>query len=279
MKVAAAVSKAYAAVQWVLNTALTANPIGLVVVAIAALVAALVIAWKRSDKFREIVTGAWEKIKSATARVFEAVKSAIGRAWDFITGIFFNFTGPGLVIKHWDKIKTTVSNGVGRVVDFVKGLPGRILDALKDAGSLLLDIGSQIMQGLWDGLKAKWEDVKGWFGGVTDLIPDLKGPASRDRKLLTNAGRLIMGGFQDGLEQGAKGPLGFLDSLTTKVGASLDVRAPRISPDLARAAAGGTTIVNVTVEAPVGSSPAEIGRELVRCIDSFVAAGGRQVAR
>lgn len=55
-----AVTKIAAAVQWALNAALTANPIGLVVVAILALGAGLVLAYKKSATFRAIVqaTGA-----------------------------------------------------------------------------------------------------------------------------------------------------------------------------------------------------------------------------
>lgn len=51
--------------QWALNAALSANPIGLVVIAIAALVAGLVIAYKRSDTFRSIVDGAFKAVGAA----------------------------------------------------------------------------------------------------------------------------------------------------------------------------------------------------------------------
>ena len=52
---AAVASKAWAAAQWLFNAALTANPIGLVVIAIVALVAAFVLAWKTQRQFRNIV--------------------------------------------------------------------------------------------------------------------------------------------------------------------------------------------------------------------------------
>ncbi|MEJ7891714.1 MAG: hypothetical protein WKF94_03650 [Solirubrobacteraceae bacterium] len=48
----AAATKVWAGVQWLLNAALTANPIGLIVVAIAALAAGVVIAYKKNDAFR-----------------------------------------------------------------------------------------------------------------------------------------------------------------------------------------------------------------------------------
>lgn len=54
-KAVSAATKAYAAAQWLLNAAMAANPVGLVIVAIAALVAGVIIAYKKSDTFRGFV--------------------------------------------------------------------------------------------------------------------------------------------------------------------------------------------------------------------------------
>lgn len=64
-KVAAGASKALAAGQWLVNAAMTANPIGLVVVAVAALVAGMVIAYKKSETFRNVVDKAMAGIAAA----------------------------------------------------------------------------------------------------------------------------------------------------------------------------------------------------------------------
>ena len=61
------------AAQWLLNVAMSANPIGLIVAAIAALVAGLVLAYKKSEKFREIVNSigeAFKKVGKFIADVF-----------------------------------------------------------------------------------------------------------------------------------------------------------------------------------------------------------------
>jgi hypothetical protein len=68
---------AWTAVQWLLNAALTANPIGIVVVAIGLLVAALILAWHKSETFRNIVTGAFNAVASAIGAVVDAVKRLI----------------------------------------------------------------------------------------------------------------------------------------------------------------------------------------------------------
>lgn len=49
--------------QWALNVAMYANPIGLIVAAIAALVAGLVIAYKKLEGFRNLVHKLWEDLK------------------------------------------------------------------------------------------------------------------------------------------------------------------------------------------------------------------------
>ena len=60
---AAAAKQVSAAAQWLLNAAMTANPIGIIIVAIVALVAAIVIAYQKSETFRKIVSTAFDIIK------------------------------------------------------------------------------------------------------------------------------------------------------------------------------------------------------------------------
>jgi hypothetical protein len=60
-----AATAVWTAGQWLLNVALTANPIGVVVVAIAALAAAVVIAYRRSETFRNAVHAAWAVLKNS----------------------------------------------------------------------------------------------------------------------------------------------------------------------------------------------------------------------
>lgn len=62
-------SKIAAAAQWLLNIAMDANPIGIIVLAIGALVGAFILAYKNSETFRKIVQGALNGIKIAAQAV------------------------------------------------------------------------------------------------------------------------------------------------------------------------------------------------------------------
>lgn len=84
-------SKTWAAAQWALNVALTANPIGIVIMAIAALVAGIVLAYKRSETFRAICDKVWAVIKKlagiimdALVKAFDWVIEKIKIAWDWL---------------------------------------------------------------------------------------------------------------------------------------------------------------------------------------------------
>lgn len=76
-RVAAVATTAFSVAMRLLNAAFITSPVGLIVVAIVALVAVLVLAWKRSETFRNIVIGTWNAIKTAAVTVFNFLKNVI----------------------------------------------------------------------------------------------------------------------------------------------------------------------------------------------------------
>jgi TP901 family phage tail tape measure protein len=70
---------AMTAAQWLLNAALSANPIGLVVLALGALVGALVYAYKTNEDFRKVVDEVWAFVKETIPTVIEVVRDFLGR--------------------------------------------------------------------------------------------------------------------------------------------------------------------------------------------------------
>lgn len=76
-------NKLAAAGQWLLNTAMAANPFGIVAVALAAVAAGVMYAWNHFEGFREVVVGLWEVFKTVfnnIAGLFKAVFEPIGKA-------------------------------------------------------------------------------------------------------------------------------------------------------------------------------------------------------
>lgn len=85
---------AWTAVQKVLNLVLTANPIGLIITAIGALVAGLIAAYKNCEGFRKIVDKVWEAIKplanaimNGLAKAFEWLVEKCKEAWEWLKNI------------------------------------------------------------------------------------------------------------------------------------------------------------------------------------------------
>jgi hypothetical protein len=134
--------RAYTIVQWAVNAAMTANPIGLVIVAIGALVAAIV-----------LVVTHWDQFKSAMAAIFNWMKNEWIREWDgfrdYWVGVWndiknrawsiWDETGGALIRKFTDLRNGAANIWHGWVNDFnniwgsVEGIAGRVWDNVTGA--------------------------------------------------------------------------------------------------------------------------------------------------
>ena len=95
MKVVTAVTKVWQGVQWLLNIAMNANPIGLVITAIAALVAGVVYCWNKFAGFRAFLLTMWSVIKGLGGIIkdylidrFKTFLSGIGKVGQALTKLF-----------------------------------------------------------------------------------------------------------------------------------------------------------------------------------------------
>lgn len=84
VKVVTAVTKAWEGVQWLLNVALNANPIGIVITVIAALVASVIYCWNKFAGFRAFILTMWTTIKGFGNIIKEYL---IDRFNTFLSGI------------------------------------------------------------------------------------------------------------------------------------------------------------------------------------------------
>lgn len=159
--------------QWLLNSALFANPIGLVVLAIGALVGALIYAWNNSETFRRVVTAAWEGVKAAVGAVVgwftDTVVPFFVGLWDRISG--GDGGGPNIFIRAWEGIKDFFQGlwdgivaGITWFIDFAVGLFLRF----HPLGLIIThwEPITAFFSNLWDGIGAIFTAFGDWVAGV-----------------------------------------------------------------------------------------------------------------
>jgi hypothetical protein len=114
---------AWTAVQWLLNAALTANPIGLIVLGIAALIAGIILAYRNSEVFRKIVQAAFRGIQIAAKFV---VDWFVQTAWPFLQKVWTGIVaGVKFLVDMWkfyfNLARSIVSAVLAWVTDYVRG--------------------------------------------------------------------------------------------------------------------------------------------------------------
>lgn len=134
--------KAAAAGQWLLNIAMDANPIGLLIIAIAALVAGLVYFFTQTEIGRK----AW----SVFTDFMDTTIHNIG-AW------FANV---------WRGIVT----GWNNVLNWFRDLPTQIKNFMNGAGTWLVDAGKNIIEGLINGATSMGNAVSKWVSNLGNSI-------------------------------------------------------------------------------------------------------------
>jgi len=125
-----------------------------------------------------IVGGAWNLIKSVIMGALSIVQSVISAALSLIGSLFSSaWNGlTGIVSGAWSGITGAISSGVSSAVSFVSSLPGKILSALSGLGSLLVSVGTNMMQGLIDGAKSMAGKIaSAVLAPIKDAVDGVKG--------------------------------------------------------------------------------------------------------
>ena len=151
-----------------LFTVLAANPIGLVVAAIAALIAIFVTLWNNCEGFREFWINLWENIKAAAVAVWEALSSFFLGAWEAIVNLAQTIWGGigDFFSGLWEAISTTAQAVWSAIGEFLSGLwTGIVSTAQAIWGGI-----TEFFSGLWEGIRSVaetvWNAISGFLSGL-----------------------------------------------------------------------------------------------------------------
>ena len=172
-------TKAAAAAQWLLNAAMTANPIGIVIALIAGLVAGFVLLWNKSEGFRNFFIGMWEGIKKA----FGAVVDWFKKNWQALILFLINPVA-GLFKYFYDNFegfRNVVDNVIGAVKQLFADLWGNIKNGLQAFADFFIAIWQAIsgfFKGIWDGIAGTVsvvvDKIMGFLKPILDTIGAVK---------------------------------------------------------------------------------------------------------
>lgn len=176
MAIVRSATTAWTAVQWLLNAAMTANPIGLVIALIAALVAAVVYCWNKFAGFRAFIITAWETFKELGSILKDYVL-------DRINGIIRGLGALGKAIGHlfsgeWSEAWSSAKEGYQELTG---------IRAAQSAADKLVGFRDRVSQRWQDNLTAERakQDAKDKEPSLLETLtgggiktPELKGSAT-----------------------------------------------------------------------------------------------------
>lgn len=117
------------------------------------------------EAIKEFFVSLWDDLKTLIETSLDAMQSNIKKVWTTIRDFFVEMWG---IIKQVfsDGIttaKTTISEGMGKMVDLVMDFVGDFVNA-----------GEEFVRGLWEGIRNKtswlWNQIKGWLDGLMNQI-------------------------------------------------------------------------------------------------------------
>jgi phage-related protein len=178
-----------------------------------------------------------QKFESFRSSVASVMRTSAGRLWDFV--------------KSVGGFAQSVARSMNDVIDIFQDIPGAIRAAVGDLGDLLWNAGWRVIGGLIAGVRARIGELRSLLNSVTNMIPEWKGPAEKDARLLTPNGRLLMEGLIAGIDATTGQLRARLGEITRSLpgmlsipgltGGALSLAGPGLLPAAAPATAAGHT--------------------------------------
>lgn len=181
-----------------LNATMLANPIVLIIAAIAALVAAFIYLWNNCDGFRQFWIDLWENIKQIAVAVWEGLKTFFTAAWQAISTTAQTIWNgiKNFFSALWEGIKTiftTVLNVIKTIVttyfNVYKTIITTVFNAIKTVITTILNAIKTVITTVWNTIKtvfttvlntiksvvsdafnAMWTGIKNTISGIVNTI-------------------------------------------------------------------------------------------------------------
>lgn len=162
--------------QKLLNLAMSMNPIGLVIAAITALVAAFVVLWNKSETFRRFWINLWNAITSKVQSVLAQIRI-----------IFENIRAT--IQQKFDAIRTKVNTVVSAIKTYLSfsGLAGKVqstFNSIKEKMTAPIDSAKEKINGVI-------KKIKGWFPiNIGKIFKNMKVPHLKIETATKDFGKL-----------------------------------------------------------------------------------------
>ena len=206
-----------------LNVAFSLNPIGIIIALIAGLVAIFVVLWNKCEWFRNFWIGLWEGIKTVISTVINWIKEN----WKSLLLIMVNpFVGAfnllyqkcGCFRNFVNKFVNGVKSLIRNAFNYVISIPSRIIEKWKNLIKGIKNIGSNLISGLWQGMKNKaswlYDKITGFGKGILNKVKGIFGVHSPSRKFAW-IGEMNMVGLNEGMQNMKNKVMGTLNGIFT----------------------------------------------------------------
>ena len=224
------------------------------------------------DGIKQIVSGVWDAIKQIVGLALEGLKALMGLAWDGIKAA---------VRAAWEWVKREVREAIQGLVDQVSKIPALMLGALGNLGKLLANKGREIIQGLIDGVNAKWD---AFVSNLRNKILGARALFSPLRRAARDAGAAVAVALGGGAAP-KSGSTGSSRVMAFDNGGV--VPGPVGAPQMALVHGGETVLpthksagfsagnqFNITVNAGVGTDGFAVGQQIVNAISQYERSNG-----
>lgn len=209
------------------------------------------------------VAQSFDAMRHDVSNAFDIVRHFIAGAGHDIADDFDQLRRAAASLAHniasyFDEIRANAARwaaDVGRdvttVVGWFRALPGRILAAIGNFGSLLFNAGKALIQGLINGIESMMGTLGHVASSIGHFIASLKGPLPADLLLLVPHGQAIMQGLMNGMASRMPDLRGQLEGISGTIAGS------RFAAPAGAAAAGGAGAVQIQIAPGAGSSGLE----------------------